>query len=72
MKIFILCLLISSSILAYDGEIKDSRGRTIGYVNDNKDSISIYDTKGRKEFNVNDLKITDEKGKTYGEIKWND
>jgi len=63
---FIILLLLSSNLYAYDVTIKDNRGRTIGYLDrdEDKDQIDIIDVRGRRNGYIEEDEIKDRFGNT--------
>jgi len=63
---FIILLLLSSNLYAYDAAIKDNRGRIIGYLDrdEDKEQIDIIDVRGRRNGYIEEDEIKDRFGNT--------
>ena len=71
--LFILSILISNTLLAYDAVIKDKYGRVTGYLDQKGDKTYMVDKYGRRGDYIDaDGDIKDKYGRTKGKIEKKD
>ena len=71
--LFILSILISHNLLAYDAVIKDKYGRVTGYLDQKGDKTYMVDKYGiRGDYIEADGDIKDKYGRTKGKIESKD
>jgi len=70
--IFIVTVLLTNTLLAYDAKIKDKYGRVTGYIDKDGDKTYIVDKYGKRgDFIESDGTIKDQYGRTKAKIEKN-